>query len=383
VGRPEAQGSSEVDAETAALLWALLRNRRLTYRYNSEDDVTLEALGTAFGLLNRRVALIGVHDAQRGAEVEESVPVVLPLPANLAGSLEQSRTQTGAMPPGASAYLTRAGGPPPPAPAAPAAPSSAITGSFAVAASASMPLDIDEEDALASPAPYSSAPLYSPAMSAPPPPPSPPKKKGVFRKLAEMISRDESEASTPKPEAHAPPPPRAKAPPPAAKAPPRPAAAAAPIPHAPAPPPAAPRFTDDEAGLRRLLLEQGADGIFGGELAATVLSLAVLCSRGHTARAGSFRAELRRTSQALKSRLSASSGDDRLLCAVGLGLLLMPHGEAAPTELPADLAALLSGKSPSDPPALRSAVEQLIGKLRPELWQSALCKAIRDAFLRI
>src|SRR5262249_10184534 len=126
--------------------------------------------------------------------------------------------------------------------------------------------------------------------------------------------------------------------------------AVAPVVAAPAPmkartaaPPA--RFSDDEAGLRALLLEQHADGLFGGEgeLGATLAAVAALVSRGHTARAGSFRAELRRTVQALKSRLPSLSAEDLVLCALALAILQMPHGEPAPSELPPELAACLTG----------------------------------------
>lgn len=73
------------DGVSAALVWALLRNQQLTYRFCAEDDASLEELGVTFGLANRCAALVGVHEDPRGIRSPETVPVVLPLPRNLAG----------------------------------------------------------------------------------------------------------------------------------------------------------------------------------------------------------------------------------------------------------------------------------------------------------
>src|SRR5208282_5590493 len=78
------------------------------------------------------------------------------------------------------------------------------------------------------------------------------------------------------------------------------------VPAMSAPPaPAAPALTDDEAGLRALLLSQGAGGLFAGDVGATLAAVAALVTRGHTHREGGFRAELRRTLGALKAKLAA------------------------------------------------------------------------------
>jgi hypothetical protein len=43
-------------------------------------------------------------------------------------------------------------------------------------------------------------------------------------------------------------------------------------------------FTDDDSGLRALLLNQKADGLFSGDIASTLAAVAALVGRGHTAR---------------------------------------------------------------------------------------------------
>ncbi len=142
------------------------------------------------------------------------------------------------------------------------------------------------------------------------------------------------------------------------------------------------RFRDDEAGLRALLLEQRADGLFVGDLATTALAVAVLVSRGHTARAGSFRAELRRTTTAAQGRLASASGDDRLLCVLVLALLRMPHGEAPPADLPPFLADLLQGRSLSDLAALAAAIRVVISKTPGGFWHTPLCQQLMQTFLK-
>ncbi len=137
-----------------------------------------------------------------------------------------------------------------------------------------------------------------------------------------------------------------------------------PLPREPAPPPAAARLApaapeplgDDEAGLRALLLRQGADGLFAGDLGATLAAVAALVTRGHTHREGLFRAELRRTVATLRQRVGALGGDDQVVAALALALLTLPGGEAAPGELPAALGALLVGLGVADLPAARGQV---------------------------
>lgn len=81
--RPAGEAPEAPDA-VASIIWAMLRNKNLTYRFNSADDATLEEMGVAFGLVNRCTALIGVHAEQRGLKAPETVPVVLPMPRNIA-----------------------------------------------------------------------------------------------------------------------------------------------------------------------------------------------------------------------------------------------------------------------------------------------------------
>lgn len=402
---PIAESASAVDAETASVLWALLRNRRLTYRFDAADDATLEALGVAFGLVNRKVAIVGVHDEQRDTDAPESVPVVLPMPRNLG---------PGAPPPST-------GGPPPPAPSRPmpmrasasaAAPPPPMPSPI-VAAAPEVELE-EAEGSFDMMADESSAPVEM--LRAPSAPASPSKKRMAAKPSAPKLAKekggilgrvknlfggggsdraqaaDEDDAEDRKESSFAPPP----APPPPLAQPPMPVQAA-PMPSsaaaglARATPPreqakqeASYHFTDDEAGLRALLLSQRADGMFGaeGDLGATVAAIAALVGRGHTARTGSFRAELRRTVQALRSLLPSTSGDDKTLCALGLALLLMPNGEAAPAELPAEIAQILDGKSASDGAALAPAVRAAVGRAPAAIKASALAAEIFRAFLK-
>lgn len=411
---------STVDAETASVLWALLRNRRLTYRFDAADDATLEALGVDFGLVNRKVAIVGVHNEQRDTEAPTSVPVVLPLPRNLA---------QGAPPPPSTGARAQAPGRPMPKPmpismSAPPSPSAPplMMPSPIIAAAPAVDLDDSEEsfDMMAeSPAPEENlrAPMGVPSPSAPRSPakksvaakpsvakaPKLGKGRGIMSRVKSLFGSgdsdgvredDEGEVEDRK-EASAglsvPPPPPPSAPPPSMQAP---AAAPSPVigaglarmaePQVEAKQEEAYHFTKDEAGLRALLLSQRADGLFGaaGDLGATVAAIAALVSSGHTARTGSFRAELRRTVQALRGLLPNLSGDDKALCAIGLALLLMPNGEAAPAELPGELAQILEGKSTSDGGGLAAAVRSVAAKAPAGIKASALGAEIFRAFLK-
>lgn len=379
---------AETRAEGAATLWALLRNRRLTYRFDPKDDDTLEGLGTAFGVVNRQVALVGVHSDPRQSAISGSVPVSLPLPNNAQeeGLMMRSAVYSPAPvvgglpppPPAAKPMVLRApampgapppappgfGGPPPPAPG------------------------------------FASPPPGGPATFGPPPafgaPPSPPG-GGSF-------GAPPSPGAPPPPPGFGPPPPGFGAPPvpmsPAAFAggpPPPPAAiyGAPPPPMAAmasrgAPPaaaaaPAVPlgiSFNDDDAGLRALLLNQKADGLFGSDLAATLAAVAALVGRGHTSREGLFRAELRRTLMTLRSKIAGLSGNDQLLAHLTLALLLMPHGDPAPEGLAAEIAATLEGLSLADLPAARSKIRAALG-LAPAGWDhDLLAAAIKRSFLQ-
>ena len=415
----DAQANS-VDAESASLLWALLRNRRLTYRFDAADDATLEQLGSTFGLVNRKVALCGVHEEQRDTDAPESVPVVLPLPRNLnqPSSPQQAGPFHGGGPGGVSMSMSapppsvaapapmrmaRASlGAPPPPPAAPAAPST-ITGQQGEA-------ELSADDEMQAPlfelskdkavAPSRPRPPSAPASRpAPAKKAAPPKAKGggFFSRVASLFQDDESaeeravakadEVDAPEPVSAPPPaPPPPSAPSPIVVPSPAPAAAAAASSagRREAARAEALQFTDDEAGLRMLLLKQRADGLFGeaGDLAATVVAVAALVSRGHSARTGSFRAELRRTTQTVKALLGKASGDEKILCALVLALLSMPHGEAAPAALPPELAALLEGRGAADLPALAVAVRAVLKKAPLPAKQTPLSEAIRNTFLK-
>jgi hypothetical protein len=74
------------DDRVAPTLWALLKNRRLTYRFDDADDAALESLGATFGVTNRAVALVAVDSEQRDVTIEARVPVVLPMPRNAAAA---------------------------------------------------------------------------------------------------------------------------------------------------------------------------------------------------------------------------------------------------------------------------------------------------------
>jgi hypothetical protein len=140
--------------------------------------------------------------------------------------------------------------------------------------------------------------------------------------------------------------------------------AAAPVAAAPGVPVTAP-LTDNEAGLRALLLRQKADGLFG-DLAATLAAIAALTSRGHTAREGLFRGELRRALATLRARLATETGDARLYAALGIALLTLQ----APPELPPEIAAHLASATVADVPALRRAVRSSLAAV-PDGWRGS------------
>ncbi len=104
-----------------------------------------------------------------------------------------------------------------------------------------------------------------------------------------------------------------------------------------------PTLTNDEAGLRALILLQGADGIFGGDLAVTLAAVAALVARGHSHREGLFKAELKRTLASLRKLVGTTTGDDAGRAALAIALLTRPFGEALPDGLPSSVAAILSG----------------------------------------
>jgi hypothetical protein len=117
------------------------------------------------------------------------------------------------------------------------------------------------------------------------------------------------------------------------------------------------------------LLNQGANGLFAGELGTTLAAVAALVSRGHSTREGLFRAELRRTVATLRKMLPSLSGDERTLAALALALLTVPSGEAPPAELAAPIAATLAGLSLDDPAAARAIVRAALA-VAPASWRA-------------
>jgi Ca-activated chloride channel family protein len=274
--------ASARDDEGASILWALLRNRRLGYRFDPSDDTALEELGTTFGVVNRAVSLVGVDPKAPRLSIEGSVPVVLPLSRSVVNAPATAA-------PSPPMYMAAAG--PVAFAALPAPPAAAATVPQPVwARLRSMGAPI--MDAIAAMRP---SPAPSPAPAPPPMSPAP----GAFPTPAVFAKRK---------------------------------AAAAPVMAAPRreavqeeacdePP------VDNEGGLRSLLLRQGADGLFDGDLAVTLVVLAALVVRGHNAREGLFRAELKRTLTTLRKRLASLRGTELTLAEGCLELLGLPVGD--------------------------------------------------------
>lgn len=132
--------------------------------------------------------------------------------------------------------------------------------------------------------------------------------------------------------------------------------------------------------MRALLLHQKADGLFDGDLGATLAATAALVGLGHTAREGLFRAELRRTAATLRKNLPGLSGPARDFALLALALLTMPHGEDAPEGLAPQIAAALSGISLVDLPAARAKIASALAAL-PGFPNASLAVEIKRVFL--
>ena len=140
-------------------------------------------------------------------------------------------------------------------------------------------------------------------------------------------------------------------------------------------------LTNDDAGLRALLLQQKADGLFAGDFAITLVAVAALVGRGHTAREGLFRAELRRTTMTLRSKLASLSGNDRTMALLTLAILVMPHGDSAPEGLAAEMVAKLEGISLADLSETRAKIRAAMASA-PSGWDaSPLAAQIKKTFL--
>lgn len=405
---------SDARAEGAVTTWALLRNRRLTYRFDPADNDTLEGLGQAFGVVNRQVALIGVHSDERQSAVSGSVPVVLPQPLNQSeGVGGQMMMRSAAAPAGGAARSTMAGMPPMPAkkampappgvraPSPPASPLRAPPPPPAMGAPPGFGPPPPAPPGFGPPPPapgFAGAPGFGPPPPAPQgfgPPPPPPGFAGPpgFGPPPVPASPAAFGPPPPAPPGFGAPPPGFGAPPvpasPAAFGPPPPPAAlygapppmAAPLPRAPEPAPMSITFTDDDAGLRALMLNQKADGLFTSDIASTLAAVAALVGRGHTAREGLFRAELRRTMMTLRGKVSGLSGNDKTMALLAWAMLVMPHGDPAPDDLPSYLATALEGISLTDLSSAQSRIRSAL-TLLPSGWDAPpLAGGIRRSLL--
>lgn len=318
------------DGSVAARLWAMLRNKRLSYRFDPKDDAALEELGVAFGLANRRTALVGVHSDPRGIKPTETIPVVLPMPRNLAaesdqGGLESLQTLGGA-PKGAMAF---------------AAPICAVAGASGpargirsrglaggtmrgAALGATLSASADRGATLCAESSedwMDSEPTRGNISASVP---------GAYAALDSMV--------------------------------------------------AGPRFTDDMAGLRHLVLLQGASGLWA-DCGATLMAVLALVGRGHTARQGDFRGELRKTEIAL-AKLMAQNGlpaDQMLLVCAALAILRRADGVPAP-DVDAQIDAQLDRINIQDIPDRRSRVRMLATLMGPMV-NSNLAQEIRSCLL--
>lgn len=342
-------------AEGASTLWALKRNQRLSYRFDPEDNATLEGLGVAFGLVNREVALVGVNSDQRQVTISGSVPVVLPLPQNVAASGHgSSGTLAGRGPASAKRARMPAMPAPPPVPRSsvpsggrpPPPPMGGPPGFGPPPVPASPGFGPPQQGFGPPPPPAFAGPPPVPSSAAMAPPPSPAPAKMTMAGVAPppMRSMARSEPSAP------------------AK-------------------PQMPALTKDEAGLRALMLHQKADGLFDGDLAVTLVAVSALVGLGHTAREGLFRAELRRTASTLKGKLATLSGQDREFALLTLALLTMPHGDDAPEGLSPVLAGALLGISLSDLAEARSKIAVALRALPSGFAKATLANEIHRTFL--
>ncbi len=319
--------------------WATMRARRLTYRFDPADDLALEKLGTAFGLITRRTSLVGIDPHDSGHRVEAAVSVSLPLPGNMA---EQTRTGGGggvayaaSMIVGAMPHRTAAVHPLPMARAL--APKRAARASKGGAGDSLVERAVKKVKAFVGAA--------SPAQDAP-------EEADDFKaETMDFLEREESTGSMPALGGMPP------SPPPAPSAP-------RPQVHDPAPEPA----VDEVTSLRGLLLTQGADGMFGS-VGETLAAVGALVSAGHTHREGDYRAELKRTLATLRGRLVTLHGDEAVWARVAIALLTVPHG-IEPVELDPALEAAVRRVDLHETRALREEVIAVV-TLCPPGWDAS------------
>lgn len=283
----DVSGSSSPLASTA---WALLKNRRLTYRFDPTDNATLEELGTSYGVVNSQVALVGVHADQRDLTGDpETIPVVLPMPRNLAqqdrGGLE-SMTRGGLTLGGPTRSMRSSLGM-----------TKGVPGVYMSSVSSS-----SRGGAMggASHMSFSAAPSSRTLGG------------DEESYLSADLSRSRGDIS-------------------------------------------AIVRPDLDALFRGLMLRQWADGLFGDSVALTAVILGAIAMNGHTARAGSFRAEVRRAAQTLRSILSSLQGDDHTLASLALAILHRLDG-GVPIFLPQNLTVYAAQVTDGDPQATRQAI---------------------------
>jgi Ca-activated chloride channel family protein len=349
-----------LDDDEAPARWAAMRARRLTYRFDAEDDAALEALGVAYGFVTRRTSLVAVDPSPSGARVEASVSVSLPMPGNVVEELERgfgggaTLTQSGMAPPGA-VYAVASMAMPSPAPMG----------------GAGGPKKKAAKGGLLGRAMQKVSDMFGGAD------PPEAEEAGAAMDFMSAELADDSDDSDDAPMLGAPPAPP-PAPAPRARAAPA-APGGAPRREAVAPTPTFP--TDDAAALRALLLQQRADGTFG-DVGTTLAAVAALVSRGHTHREGDFRAELKRTLATLRGRVAGLSGDEAVWTSLAVSLLVAAHG-GAPEGLSGSLEVAAQAVSLGDARSLRTAVVAALAAA-PKGWDThALAAAVRVRFFTV
>lgn len=309
---PVSLGVAE-DASIAASMWAILKNRRLTYLFDSKNNAALEELGTTFGVVNSQVALVGVHVDQRNLTADpETIPVVLPMPRNIAEADEDDGSR--GMTRGVTRSASLLGGVPKGVPGAYQAVSFSAGGQ-------SRGVSLSSVRSRGGPA------LECAVRGG----------DDDDGTLGTDLSRSAGDISA--------------------------------------------TVKVSDSMLRALMLQQGADGLFGGSYAQTLAVVAALAMRGHTARSGDFRAEMRRTAQTLASRIPSLSGSDLVLAATALAILRVLDGGAIDlTALPKEVASQVAALSPSDPQALKGAIRAALGPLKGHL--SGAAGAVYTSFVQ-
>jgi hypothetical protein len=94
-----------------------------------------------------------------------------------------------------------------------------------------------------------------------------------------------------------------------------------------------------------------------------------------------FRAELRRTTMTLRSKIPSLFGNEQTMALLAFALLVMPHGDPAPDGLASDIATILEGISVADLSETRAKVRAAMA-MAPAGWDvSPLAQGIKRTFL--